>query len=180
MKKCPLKRSGLSWGGQLSSILLSASKIWCDKRSGLWWEWSYKRCGLWWEWPYKRGNLWWEWSYKRCGLWCKWPYKSCGLWWEWSYKRGNLWWEWPYKRGNLWWEWPYKRGNLWWEWFYKRGTTLHFNIKSGHITRFVKIIYNEYLQQLVVIDNINSFKNYIPLVFCHPLKWFFVLNNLHM
>jgi len=36
---------------------LSISKIWPDKRDGLWWEWPDKRDGLWWEWPDKRDGL---------------------------------------------------------------------------------------------------------------------------
>ena len=65
-----------------------ASKVWPDKRDGLWWEWPYKRDDLWWEWPYKRDGLWWELPDKRDHLLCEWPDKRDGLRWEWPYKRG--------------------------------------------------------------------------------------------
>ena len=35
---------------------LSASKIWPDKRGGLWWQRPDKNGGLWWQGPDKRGG----------------------------------------------------------------------------------------------------------------------------
>ena len=42
MKMWTYKRAGITWGGQLNSILLSQC------------IWLYKKCSLWWEGPYER------------------------------------------------------------------------------------------------------------------------------